>query len=144
MTNRAHWPAFNAGKKCTFRSIAKFLSAVAEELNRKWNLISSIKNAHNFRSNAKTIFINNIYIIQIVRRVGAEGCPSGNIGLVWLASRNMVQSGAAGFYTGNGEKLSNSQAVCLFRVAHWELLSFSPFPVSNPATPPCIIGTVSS
>ena len=47
-----------------------------------------------------------------------------------------VQSGAAGFDTGKGEKLSNSQADYLAGVA-WVLLSFSPFPVLNPAAPPC-------
>ena len=41
------------------------------------------------------------------------------------------QSEAARFYTGNGEKLSNSQV----RVP-WVLLSFSPFPVSNPIATP--------
>ena len=43
-----------------------------------------------------------------------------------------IQSGAAGFDTGKGEKLSNSLA----RVA-WVLLSFSPFPMLNPTAPPC-------
>ena len=48
-----------------------------------------------------------------------------------------VQSGAAGFVTGNGEKLSINKAVCLAGVA-WVLLSFSPFPASNPVAPPCM------
>ena len=43
-----------------------------------------------------------------------------------------IQSGAAGFDTGKGEKLRNTQA----GVA-WVLLSFSLFPVSNPAAPLC-------
>ena len=46
-----------------------------------------------------------------------------------------VPSGAAGFDTGKRETLSNSQADCLAGVA-WVLLSFSLFPVSNPAAPP--------
>ena len=41
-----------------------------------------------------------------------------------------LQGGAAGFNTGNREKLSSTQA----GVA-WVLLSFSLFLVSNPATP---------
>ena len=44
-------------------------------------------------------------------------------------------SGAVGFDTGKGEKLSNSQADCLVGVP-WVLLFFSPFPESNPAGPP--------
>ena len=44
--------------------------------------------------------------------------------------------GASGFNTGNGEKLSNSQAGCLAGVA-WVLLSFSPFPVLDPTQSPC-------
>ena len=47
-----------------------------------------------------------------------------------------LQSGAAGFDTGKGEKLSNSQAGCLVGVA-WMLFSFSPFPVLNPAIQLC-------
>ena len=43
-----------------------------------------------------------------------------------------MQSGAAGFDTGKGEKRCN----CLAGVA-WVLLSSSPFPVSNPTAPPC-------
>ena len=47
-----------------------------------------------------------------------------------------IQSGAAGFDTGKGEKLGNSQVACLAWVA-WVVLSFSPFPVANPEAPPC-------
>ena len=43
-----------------------------------------------------------------------------------------IQSGAAGFDTGNGEKLSSTQPT-----PAWLLLSFSLFPVSNPAAPLC-------
>ena len=56
--------------------------------------------------------------------------------LVICAAYHGILSGAAGFGTGKGEKLSNSQAAHLAGVA-WVLLSFSPFPVSNPAAPPC-------
>ena len=47
-----------------------------------------------------------------------------------------LQGGAAGFDTGKGEKLSSSQAQQAMQAA-WLLLSFSPFPVLNPAAPPC-------
>ena len=49
-----------------------------------------------------------------------------------LEKFQVVQGGAAGFDTGNREKLSSTQA----GVA-WVLLSFSLFPVSNPAAPLC-------
>ena len=44
-----------------------------------------------------------------------------------------VGVGAAGFDTGKGERLSNT-------VKHLALLRLSPFPVSNPAAPPCMQG----
>ena len=50
----------------------------------------------------------------------------------------LLQSGAERFNTGNGEKLRNSQAVFLADCA-WLLFRFSPFPVSNPRDPPCIL-----
>ena len=46
-----------------------------------------------------------------------------------------LQSGAVGFNNGMGEKLSNSQTVCLAGVT-WELLSYSPFPVLISCGPP--------
>ena len=58
-----------------------------------------------------------------------------NTMLVWQCT-TYVQSGAVGFNTGNGEKLSNSQAVCLVG-CDWLMLSFSPLLVSNSAAPPC-------
>ena len=45
----------------------------------------------------------------------------------------VLYSGAAGFDTGKGDKLSNSRTDCKAGV----LLSFSPFPVLNPVAPPC-------
>ena len=47
---------------------------------------------------------------------------------------NGLQGGAAGFNTGEGEKLSNSQAAWLSYCA-WLLLCCSPSPVSNLTTP---------
>ena len=51
-----------------------------------------------------------------------------------------VQGGAVGFDAGNGKKLISSQARPVRQTA-WLFLSFSPFPVLNPAAPlftPCL------
>ena len=47
-----------------------------------------------------------------------------------------LQGGAAGFNTGNREKLSSTQGGVAWVLA-WMLLSFSLFLVSNPAAPLC-------
>ena len=48
----------------------------------------------------------------------------------------LIQGGAVGFDTGNGENLSSSQAQPAKQTALL-LLSLTPFPVLNPAAPLC-------
>ena len=76
----------------------------------------------------------------VFRRVRLRGAEEEQLSLRDLALLELqfgegdgrVQSGVAGFDTGNGEKLSSTQIT-----PAWVLLSFYVFPVLNPAAPPC-------
>ena len=66
----------------------------------------------------------------------AQNVPAKGAHLVRTQGQRWKWDSSAECNTGNGEILICSQAVCLVGCA-WLLLSFSSFPVSNPAAPPC-------